>query len=260
MPNPTDVGTIRLLEQAGFEALATSTAGFAFTLGHRDGAVSREQMMEHVRHIATASRLPVSADLGDGFGKNPETVAETIRLAFEAGAVGESIEDCLSDDPSSLLEIGLARARIEAAVAAARTLPVPFTITARAENFIVGKPDLRDALSRLAAYRDAGADVLYAPCIADEDALVAVIDVAEGRPVNVLALGHGVSSDVERLRDLGVKRISLGSALTRAALSAVSKCIRQIRRGDMSFLSRTMSLSNANEMFSPAALSRTGLG
>src|ERR1700739_1044398 len=159
IPNPWDVGTARLLAQIGFEALAPTSGGYAFSLGQPDGAVSREQMMQHVSAIANATDLPVSADLENGFGDHPETVAETIRFAADAGASGGSIED-VPRQGSHAYELAHAVDRIRAAVEVVRKLPFRFTLTARAENFIIGNPDLADTIKRLQAYQEAGADAV----------------------------------------------------------------------------------------------------
>ena len=249
IPNPSDLGTARLLETASFPALATSTAGLAFTLGTQDGQVGREATIQHIREIASATSLPVSADLGTGFGREPEIVAETIRLAAAAGAVGGSIEDWSGDPADPLIDITLAKERIEAAAEAARNLPFPFLLTARAENFLVGRADLSDTLKRLSAYKEAGADVLYAPALPDAEAVSAVVALAGDLPVNVLALGSGACSDIPMLASLGVRRISLGSALTRVAFTAIDKAIAQLRAGNLDFIGEALSLAELNARF-----------
>jgi 2-methylisocitrate lyase-like PEP mutase family enzyme len=250
LPNPGDRGTARLLEQAGFEALATSSAGLAFTLGLEDGAVPRPKMLRHIAEIARATALPVSADLGDGFGRAPERVADTIRRAAEAGAVGGSIEDCSTGEGAPLLPLSLATERVAAAVEAAEALPFPFLVTARAETFMTAAPDLDDALARLAAYRAAGAHVLYAPGLREEEAIAKLVAVAAGRPVNVLAQGSGIASSIARLAALGVKRISLGSALTRLGLTAILEAIRQLRHGGLEFVGGAVPMTRMNDFFS----------
>src|SRR5688572_7245188 len=169
IPNPWDVGTARLLAHLGYEALATTSAGYAFSVGQRDNTISRDEMMAHVRAIASATDLPVSADLENGFGDQPETVAETIRLAAATGLVGGSIEDSTNHAGEPIYEYELAVERIRAAVEAARSLDFPFTLTARAENYLVGRSDLKDTIKRLQAYQEAGADVLYAPGLVSRD-------------------------------------------------------------------------------------------
>lgn len=232
IPNPWDRGSARLLEQAGFEALASTSAGFAFSLGIRDNQVGRERMMAHVRELASATDLPLSVDLENGFGHDPQTVAETIRMTAAAGAVGGSIEDATGDPQHPLYDLDHAIARVQAAVQAARALPFPFTLTARAENFLVGKPDLDDAIARLRAYQDAGADVLYAPGLRSLEQIEAVLRAVE-RPINVLA---NAGFDRDTLSKLGVRRISVGGALTRAAYGALLRAATEMReRGSFTF-------------------------
>ncbi len=228
IPNPWDVGSARLLYRLGFEALATTSMGYAFSCGRLDGSMDRLQTMAHASEIASATDLPVSADLEKGFGDAPEVVAETIRMAATAGVAGGSIEDATgrADDP--IYEIGLARERIRAAVEAARALPFPFTLTARAENYLHGRPDIKDTIKRLQAYQDAGADVLYAPGLASKEDIAAVIGSVD-RPVNALMGLRGVQLSVAELAALGVKRISVGSALYRTALGAFLRAAREMR-------------------------------
>jgi 2-methylisocitrate lyase-like PEP mutase family enzyme len=235
IPNPWDVGTARILAGLGFEALATTSAGMAFALGRRDGTVGRDEALAHVRDIVGATPLPVSADLENGFGEAPRTVAETIRLAAKAGLVGCSIEDASGDPDRPIYDPSLAAERIAAAVEAARALPFPFTLTARAENFLHGRPDLDDTIGRLQAFEAAGADVLYAPGLRDLDAIRAVCQ-AVGKPVNVIMGLAGAPFSVDDLAAAGVRRISLGSALTRAALGTFLRAAREIReQGTFSF-------------------------
>lgn len=228
IPNPWDVGSARLLEQLGFEALATSSAGHAFSLGQRDNTLTRAQTLAHCRSVCEATSIPVSADLENGFGDAPATVAETIRLAAEAGLAGGSIEDATGrpDDPIYPLE--LAVERIRAAVEAARALPHPFTLTARCENYIVGRPDLRDTIRRLQAYQQAGADVLYAPDLSSRDDIAALVRSLD-RPVNVVMGLTGLRLSVDELSAMGVRRISVGSSLARAAYTALLQAGREMR-------------------------------
>ena len=183
--NPWDVGTARLLAHLGFEALATTSMGYAFSAGQRDTTIERERMMEHVATIAAATDLPVSADLENGYGDAPDVVAQTIRLAAAAGVVGGSIEDATGRPDDPIYDRGFAAERIRAAAGAARALPFPFTLTGRAENYLHGRPDLRDTIARLQAYQDAGADVLYAPGLTSKDDIAAVVS-SVNRPVNVV--------------------------------------------------------------------------
>jgi 2-methylisocitrate lyase-like PEP mutase family enzyme len=184
IPNPWDIGTARLLASLGFEALATTSAGYAFSLGKRDGTMGRAETMAHLAAIVSATGLPVSADLENGFGDTPATVAQTIQLAADAGAVGGSIEDLPGRD-CGVYELGHAVDRVRAAAETVRSLSFPFTLTARAENYLAGKRDLGDTIQRLQAYQEAGADVLYAPGLSGEDDIATVVRSVD-RPVNVV--------------------------------------------------------------------------
>ncbi|MFL6197624.1 MAG: oxaloacetate decarboxylase [Thermoanaerobaculia bacterium] len=249
IPNPWDAGTARLLAHLGFEALATTSAGYAFSVGQRDNSVGRDAMMEHVRAIVVATDLPVSADLENGFGDDPGTVAETFRLAAEAGLAGASIEDGTErvEDPSYGLE--LAAERVRAAVEAVRSLPFPFTVTARSENYLVGRPDLADTIARLQAYQEAGADVLYAPGLRSREDIATVVGSVD-RPVNVVMGLQGVQLSLADLAEIGVKRISVGSALSRAALGAFLRAAREMReRGTFTFAEEAVSFREISAMF-----------
>jgi 2-methylisocitrate lyase-like PEP mutase family enzyme len=228
IPNPWDAGTARLLAALGFEALATTSAGYAFSVGRRDNTVGRDEMLAHVATIAAATDLPVSADLENGFGDDPRTVAETIRRAAAAGVVGGSIEDSTNRAGDPLYERAFAAERIRAAADAKRDLPFPFTLTARAENYLVGRPDLADAIERLQAYQDAGADVLYAPGLTSASDIETVVRSVD-RPVNVVMGLQGVQLGLDELSRIGVKRVSVGSALSRAALGAFLRAAREMR-------------------------------
>ncbi|MGH6913851.1 MAG: isocitrate lyase/PEP mutase family protein [Geminicoccales bacterium] len=230
IPNPWDVGTARILAGLGFEALATTSAGLAFTLGRRDseGAVTREEALAHASAIVEATPLPVSADLENGFGDAHETAAETIRLAAEAGLVGASIEDATGEPARPIYDFSHAVDRVTAAVEAARSLPFPFTLTARAENFLFGRADLDDTIQRLQAFEAAGADVLYAPGLRDLETIRTVC-ASVTRPVNVVMGLAGAAVSVEELAGAGVKRISLGSAFSRAALGAFLRAAREVK-------------------------------
>ena len=228
IPNPYDVGTARMLAKLGFEALATTSAGFAFSAGLLDNQVGREMMLAHVAQIAAATDLPVSADLENGFGDDPKTVAETIRLAAATGIVGGSIEDSIDRPGEKVYDLGLATDRIRAAAEAKRALPFPFTLTARAENFLVGIPDLADTIRRLQAFQEAGADVLYAPCITTREEITAVVKSVD-RPVNFLMGTQPQRFTLEELSGMGVKRVSVGSALSAAALGAFLRAAREMR-------------------------------
>jgi 2-methylisocitrate lyase-like PEP mutase family enzyme len=241
IPNPYDLGTARILAGLGFQALATTSAGCAFGLGRRDGAISREEALEHARAIVGATPLPVSADLENGFGDSPEAVALTVTLAAEAGLVGCSIEDATGDPDRPIYEFAQAVERVAAAVAAARALSFPFTLTGRAENFLHGRPDLDDTIRRLQAFEAAGADVLYAPGPHEVEPIRTICS-ALTKPVNVLAGLGPTPLTVEQLAAAGVRRISLGSALSRIALGAFLDAAREVRaQGSFSFKGRSAS-------------------
>ena len=249
IPNPWDVGTARLLAHLGFEALATTSAGYAFSLGQRDNTVGRDAMMAHVRAIAAATDLPVSADLENGFGDDPQTVAETIRLAGDAGLAGGSIEDSTARPDHPIYDLGLAVERVRAAVETARSLPFPFTLTARAENYLWGRPDLADTIRRLQAYQEAGADVLFAPGLTSREDIAAVVRSVD-RPVNVVMGLQGVQLSLAELSEIGVKRISVGSALSRAALGAFLRAAREMREsGTFTFAAEAVSYREISAMF-----------
>lgn len=222
MPNPWDAGTAKLLASLGFEALATTSLGYASSRGRIDGtrALSRAELLANCREIATATDLPVNADLENGYADEPEAAAAIIRLAAEAGVVGGSIEDASGDAAKPIYDFELAVARVAAAVRAARALPFPFTLTARAENYLHGRPDLDDTIRRLQAFAAAGADVLYAPGLRDLDTIRRVV-AAVPRPVNVVMGLADPDITVPQLADAGVKRISVGGALSRLAYAAV---------------------------------------
>ena len=230
IPNPHDAGTARILERLGFVALTTTSAGLAFSLGRQDarGEVTRDQTIKHVGDIARATSLPVAADLENGFGPDPAAAADTIRLAAFAGAVGGSIEDASGDDAHPIYERAHAVERIAAAAAAARELPFPFVLVARSENFLFGRPDLEDTVERLLAYAAAGADVLYAPGLPDLESIRVVCAAVAPKPVNVLAGRPGRGLTVAKLAAAGVRRISVGSGLARAAYGAFLAAAREI--------------------------------
>jgi 2-methylisocitrate lyase-like PEP mutase family enzyme len=242
IPNPYDAGTARILAALGFEALATTSAGCAFGLGRRDGAITRDEALAHARAIVEATPLPVSADLESGFGDVPETVAETVRLAADTGLVGCSIEDATGDPERPIYELAQAVERVAAAVEAARSLSFPFTLTARAENFLHGRPDLDDTISRLQAYEAAGADVLYAPGLREVEPIRTLCG-AVSRPVNVLASLGPSPLSVEQIAAAGARRISVGGALSRVALGAFLEAARELKeRGSFTFMGRAASM------------------
>jgi 2-methylisocitrate lyase-like PEP mutase family enzyme len=217
-----------MLAKLGFEALATTSAGFAFSSGVKDNQVGREAMLAHLTAMATATDLPLSADLENGFGDDPETVAETIRRAAATGIVGGSIEDSIDRPGEKVYDIGRATDRMRAAVDAKRALPFPFTLTARAENYLVGMPDLKDTIRRLQAYQEAGADVLYAPMITTREEITAIVKSVD-RPVNFLMGTQPQRFTLEELSAMGVRRVSVGSALSMAALGAFLRAAREMR-------------------------------
>ncbi|HXB22665.1 MAG TPA: isocitrate lyase/phosphoenolpyruvate mutase family protein [Candidatus Solibacter sp.] len=249
IPNPWDIGTARLLAHLGFEALATTSMGYAFSAGQRDNTIGRQEMMGHVAAIASATDLPVSADLENGFGDAPEMVAETIRLAAAAGVAGGSIEDSTGRPDHPIYELGHAVERVRAAVAAARALPFAFTLTARAENYLHGRPDLSDTIKRLQAYQEAGADVLYAPGLSTKEDIAAVVGSVD-RPVNVVMGLRGVPLSLTALSAIGVRRVSVGSALARAALGAFLRAAREMREhGTFAFAEEAVSPREISAIF-----------
>ncbi len=231
IPNPWDAGSARVLAALGFEALATTSSGFAFTLGRADGGAGLDQVVEHVRLLDLATELPVSVDLENGYGPRPDDAARAIALVAGAGAVGGSIEDF--DPGAGLYPVEQAVERVAAASAAARRLDFPFTLTARAENHIRGNPDLDDTIARLQAYERAGADVLYAPGLASVEEIRAVAEAIEG-PLNVLARPH---LRMDEIAAAGAQRVSVGGSLAWAAIGALASAATQIRdQGDFSGL------------------------
>jgi 2-methylisocitrate lyase-like PEP mutase family enzyme len=249
IPNPWDVGSTRLLAHLGFLALATTSAGYAFSAGKRDNTVSRDEMMSHVAAISAATDLPVSGDLERGYGDDPDTVSETIRLAAAAGLVGGSIEDATGRPDDPIFETAHAADRIRAASAAAHSLPFPFTLTARAENYLNGRPDLEDTIRRLQAYQEAGADVLYAPGLSTKVDIAAVVRSVD-RPVNVVMGLRGAQLSLAELSAIGVRRVSVGSALARAALGAILRAASEMRHhGTFSFANDAVSIREINSIF-----------
>lgn len=238
MPNPWDAGSARLLAGLGFAALATSSGAAAGVLGRRDGELTRDEALAHARAIVAATDVPVAADLENGFGDAPEDAALTIRLAAEAGLVGGSIEDSGGVHDRRIYDFGHAVERIAAAAEAARALPFPFTLTARCENFLRGKPDLDDTLRRLQAYQKAGADVLFAPLLPDLDA-VRTVCASLDKPFNFMVARKDLGFGVADLRDAGVRRISLATSLYRAAMEGLRAAAQEVRQqGSFGFLDR----------------------
>ncbi len=246
IPNPWDAGSARILAGLGFQALATSSGASAGILGRRDGQVTREEALAQARAIVLATDLPVSADLEKGFGDAPAAAAETIRLAAEVGLVGGSIEDATGDKEKPLYDIGHATERVAAAAQAARALPFPFTLTARAENYLRGNPDLEDTIRRLQAFERAGADVLFAPGLPDLAAVRAVC-AAVSKPINFMVGIRGKSFTVAELEAAGVRRISLATSLYRAAMSGLAEAAREVKeQGTFGYLDRSLTTPELN--------------
>ncbi|HLW54687.1 MAG TPA: isocitrate lyase/phosphoenolpyruvate mutase family protein [Candidatus Angelobacter sp.] len=228
IPNPWDIGSARILAHLGFEALATTSMGYAFSAGRRDGQLDRDQVLAHAAEIVAATDLPVSADLEGCFGDEPKVVAETIRLAAQTGLAGGSVEDFSGRADRPIYELAHAVERVRAAVEASRAQPFTFTLTARAENYLHGRPDIKDTIQRLQAFQEAGADVLYAPGPATKEDIAAVVGSVD-RPVNVVMGLRGVQLSLDELSALGVKRISVGSSLARTALGAFIRAAQEMR-------------------------------
>ena len=246
VPNPWDAGSACILASLGFEALATTSGGLAVTLGLRDGTITREQALAHVVQVAAVTNLPVTADLENGYGDAPESVAETLRLSAEAGVVGGSIEDV--DAARRIYDLSHAIERIQAAVAVARSLPIPFVLTARADNFLRGRPDLDDTIRRLQAFEAAGADVLYAPNLPDL-ASIRLVCSAVTKPVNVIVGAPGQCFPVAELAEAGVRQISLGPVLLRAAITAMVHAAKDIRtHGSFAFVEHSLSFSDLSRL------------
>ena len=236
--NPWDAGSARALAELGFPALATSSAASAGVLGRRDGQLTRDEAIAHAHTIVSATDLPVSADLENGFGDAPEFVAQTIALAAEAGLVGGSIEDATGRKEAPLYDFNHAVERVAAAVQAARALPFAFTLTARCENFLRGKPDLDDTIQRLLAFERAGADVLFAPALPDLAAVRAVC-AALTRPVNFMVGIKGKSFTLAELEAAGVRRVSLATSLYRAAMKGLLDAATEVRdHGSFGYVDR----------------------
>ena len=249
IPNPWDAGSARILAGLGFEAFATSSAAAAGVLGRCDGKLTRDEALAHAREIVNATDLPVAADLEHGFGDHPTAAAETIRMAGSVGLVGGSIEDARADRDKPIYDFTLAIERVAAAVQAARALAFPFTLAARAENFVRGNPNLDDTIKRLVAYESAGADVLFAPGLPDLTSVRAVC-AAVSKPVNFAVSGRGRSFSVAELTDAGVKRISFAASFYRAAMTGLIEAAREAReRGTFSYAERALTTPELNQYF-----------
>jgi 2-methylisocitrate lyase-like PEP mutase family enzyme len=248
IPNPWEAGTAKLLAALGFEALATTSLGLANMLGRADSTVTRTEVITNCRVISEATDLPVNADLENCFAHEPEAAAETIRLAAEAGAVGGSIEDFSGDRKSPIYDFDLAVARVRSAAKVAHALPVPFLLTARAENLIRGRTDMNDTIRRLQAYEAAGADVLYAPGLSNLDEVREVVR-AVGRPVNVVTGWLDPDITLAQLSDAGARRISVGGALSRLALATFVKAGRAMQgQGSFAWMRDMMAMTEARKM------------
>lgn len=246
IPNPWDAGTARLLTQIGFQALTTTSAGLAFALGKRDGSVTRDETLANARAIVDATDLPVAADLENGYGETPQAVAETIHMAAQAGLVGGSIEDASGNADDPIYPLSAAVERLSAAIAAAHSLPFTFMLVGRAENFIHGRPDLDDTIRRLQAYEAAGADVLYAPGLSTREEIRAVCSAVK-KPVNVLMGRSGEVLSVSELQALGARRISVGAALSRAALGAFMRAAQEMHdNGTFTFADQAIPFAEIN--------------
>ena len=252
VPNPWDAGTARLLVNLGFKALATTSGGFALSAGQRDGDLALDATIAHIASIASAVPVPVSADLQNGF----DDVAESIRLAAAAGAVGGSIEDATGRKDNPLYDARHAAERVLAASEAAHALPHSFTITARAENYLYGHPNLRDTIARLQAYQEAGADVLYAPGLRTREEIQQVVKSVD-RPLNVLAGLPGFTLALAELSELGVRRVSVGSALARVAMGAFLHAAREMKsQGTFAFAEQAISSTDLNALLAESVRSR----
>lgn len=246
IPNPWNAGTARILDALGFEALATTSAGFAFSLGRRDSVagLTREETLENAREIVEATDLPVSADLEDGFGRTPEDCATTIQLAAGVGLAGGSIEDATGDSSDPIFDLKLAVDRVAAAAAAAHDCQ--FVLTARAENFLHGRPDLDDTIRRLQLFAEAGADVVYAPGLPSLEAIRSVCG-SVSKPVNVVMGLKGAAFSVEELAAAGVKRISVGGSFARAAMGAFVRAAREVKdKGTFTYAAEAISHADAS--------------
>lgn len=251
IPNPWDAGTARILASMGFEALATTSLGVANTLGR--ATVSLAEIIENCRAIADATDLPVNADLENGGAHEPKAASQAIRLAAEAGCVGGSIEDSTGDRSNPIYDFNLAVERVQAAVEVARSLPFPFTLTARAENFLHGRPDLDDTIKRLQAFEAVGADVLYSPGLYDLATIKTVVSALK-KPFNLVMGFADPTLTLPQLSAAGVKRISVGGAMERYALAAFVKCAREMKdQGAFTYVREMAQMKDVREAFAKGA-------
>jgi len=250
IPNPWDIGSARLLQHLGFKALASTGAGFAFSQGKSDLSINARDMLPHLAELARATNLPISADLQNGFGDAPDDVAQTIIEAAKTGIVGGSIEDASGNTKYPIYDIGLAVERIQSAAEAAKSLGFKFMLTARAENYLYGRPDVKDTICRLQAYQDAGADVLFAPGIQSKEDIRAIVQSID-RPLNVIMGFQGIQLTVIELQELGVTRISLGGSLARVAYGALVRAVKEVQSsGTFNYADEAISGKEMNSIFS----------
>ena len=250
IPNPWDVGTARYLQGQGFKALASTSAGYAFTQGLPDGAVPRDTMLNHLRELCAATDLPVNADFEGGYADDPEGVAQNVQLCLETGVAGLSIEDSTNDPANPLYDFDLAVARVRAARSVIDKAGGNVVFTGRSEGFIRGRPDLEETIRRLNAYAAAGADCLYAPGLKTREQITAVVNAVAPRPVNFL-MATATNLTVKELAGLGVRRISLGGTLARVGWTAVARAVREIiNEGEFTSLTGTMANTELNTFFS----------
>ncbi len=251
IPNPWDVGSAKILANFGFDALATTSAGVAFSFGRCDaeGDLSCEEVLANAQQIVEATTLPVSVDLENGYSNRPEVVARTIMQAAVTGVVGGSIEDTTTNSELPIREFGLAVDCVRAAVEAKKGLPFSFTLTARAENYLYGRPDLDDTIRRLQAFQEAGADVLFAPGLTSKEDIASVVNSVD-LPVNVVMGLQGVTLGLAELSEIGVRRVSLGSSLSRAAFGGFINAISEIKeQGTFEFAESAVPFSQMNSYF-----------
>ena len=256
MPNPWDAGTAKLFTSLGFEALATTSLGFASSLGRVDGtlSVTREELIANCREIAAATALPVNADLENGYADDPDAAARIIRMAADAGVVGGSIEDATGDAARPIYDFDLAVRRVAAAAREAQSLPFPFTLTARAENYLHGRPDVDDTIRRLQAFAAAGANVLYAPGLRDLETIRRVA-AAVPKPLNVVMSAADPGITAQQLADAGVKRISVGGALSRLAYASVRDAALAMRdAGSFQWVRNTLPSKDLKAIFGQSKL------
>ena len=260
LPNPWDVGSALFLQSLGFKALATSSAGFAWSQGRADGALTREQVLAHLQELVRATELPVNADFENGFGHDAAGVAESVRLAVETGVAGLSIEDSSGNASNPIFDIDTAVERLRAARAAIDQTGGETLLIGRAENFITGRPDLPDTIARLKAYAEAGADCLYAPGIRTREEISKVVAAVAPKPVNVL-IGWQSELTLDALAALGVRRVSVGGALARSAWGGLLRAARSLAEGRFDEFATAASGQELNALFrEPAAPSKPGGG